>query len=196
MPDSDPSLSGNFVALPHDGEVPAPLRVGRSGPDGSVLSSDVVLDGNRYFGWIPTLEDERFAPFAGWDEFPRTDNPEFSQLEIPSDTRSAASVLAGTEAWPGEKDQVIEYLVGYVQNVHNHLGVVDTGLQLDGIGITRGNEQMFVLPPHDGRTDTESAGKWLQAIRADLHSVLLADPRREELLEQFDTGMVGKADGP
>jgi hypothetical protein len=176
---------------------PGPVfRVGAPG-----YSGELSAEGRRLFYWAPSAEDHLFSEAAGWSNLvvPQTEWQTLNDqsqlvvpaawLELPSTTASASSVLAGTEAWLGQKKEVVDFVVGYAQRVYAEHNVVDTSVNLDTVGVTRGNEQIFVVPPHYAEHDQSTAGVWLSVVYHDLEAVLRTEPNREELLNDFQNGM-------
>lgn len=145
----------------------------------------VTMDGKRHFMWNRGEDDMRFAELAGWQKLIDLDNTSDSRasLIIPTTVRPAGSVFGGMQAWPNEKEQVVNFMSSYIQRVHNELGGVDTGLSLNTVGVSRGNEEMLVLPPHNLQTDVNIIGAWAEALRTDMAQVLARDEQRSYLME-------------
>jgi hypothetical protein len=156
------------------------------------MSHEFVEAGKRYFQWAVGPSDNAMSGLAGWDKFPRkaAEEGDIATIELPMDTRSASSALAGAEAWQGEKDEILKAMSGSSRALHERFGVVDTNLQLDSVAVTRGNEVIFMVPPHNiVETGDELARGWLEQLHDDIGDVLGADPRRDELLHNFQTEM-------
>lgn len=151
------------------------------------FTEEVVRDGRRYLYWYLGADDERVAPFAGWQERSYEHHDNVGRIEMPLDARSASSALAGAEAWMGEKDQILSAMSGYARHIFDRFGAVDTNLQLDSVAVTRGNEAIFMVPPHNLVQVSEAeAREWLETLHEDIEVVLSSDPRNSELLSGFD----------
>lgn len=141
--------------------------------------------GERLFCWEPTSADLEVAPIAGWNELPHKVNVIGGQLQIPETTRSAANVLASMAAWPTEKDEVLREMASYVNAVYGTFGKVDVSFSLDTVGVPRGREKMFMVPPHTLDDDQAIKKLWLDGVVHDLREVLSRDARGEELIQKF-----------
>jgi hypothetical protein len=149
------------------------------------VMEDVVTDNQRYLYWSIKHEDAAVAETAGWKEFRGDDEAKglVGTLEVPMDTISAKSALAGMEAWMGEKDEILEAIGKYVNRIQHRFGSIDTSLNLESVAVTRGNQKIFVLPPHNLVTyDSNVAAKWLNGFYSDLDGALTNEPRKEALL--------------
>ncbi|MEK7153553.1 MAG: hypothetical protein AAB834_06390 [Patescibacteria group bacterium] len=144
--------------------------------------------GRRYFHWPLDPSDLAMAEMAGWNVFPFSNRDGIGRLELPTEIRSASSALAGAEAWLGEKDQILSAMSGYARKIYERFGYVDTNLQLDSVAVTRGNDIMCMVPPHNLRPEGEATA-WLDRLQQDVRDVLGGDPRRDELLHGFQTAM-------
>jgi hypothetical protein len=167
---------------------PGPVfRIGR--PD---LAQETIIDGKRRFFWHVNSQDTQLAELAGWHRLDATDEGEgIGSIEIPDDARSASSALGGMEARMGEKDQILDFVSGYANTLYERFGAVDGSLSLDTVGVTRGNEKIFVVPPHNllQVEDPAAYSGWYDSMRADLEDILISDPRRDELVSKFRQGM-------
>lgn len=160
------------------------------------VTTEYIEEGKRLFLWSVNPGDQEVASLAGWGTFPWAVNGMVGSLEIPYDTRSASSALGGTEAWVGEKDQILNAMALYANNVYQEHRVIDTNLQLDSMGVTRGNDVLFMAPPHNLTVlEAPIARSWYDALVTDIDEVLSADPRREELVGNFKAAMafIGEA---
>jgi hypothetical protein len=136
------------------------------------------------------------AQEAGWGTLSYNLSTEagiLSVLEIPEGTRSAGSVLAGTEAWPGEKASVLDRITQYAIATYQKEGVVDTGVTLDTVGVTPGLEdrQVFAVPPHTLESDSARIIAWHDGLVGDLEATLASDPHADELIQNFRTDLEG-----
>lgn len=173
MPNREPS--------PRPESRPSPFRVGA--PD---RSYDYVMGGARFYEWQATDTDAYLSRIAGWGKLILVRE---GQLELPISVRSASSVLSGTEAFPGEKDEVVRFMVDYTGMVRKTLQATDVSLALDTVAVMRGSKDKLVVPPHTLETDAEAVAAWYSALDEDLAKVLEQEPRREELLAAFHNGM-------
>jgi len=156
------------------------------------LAQETIVDGKRRLFWHVGPQDAQLAEAAGWSQLDASDEGEgIGSIEIPDDARSASSALGGMESRMGEKDQILDFIAGYANAVYQHYGAVDGGLSLDTVGVTRGNEKIFAVPPHnllpvDNPADYSG---WYDSIRADLQDILVSDPRRDDLVAKFRRDM-------
>ena len=172
--------------LPPQGTEMTPGPVFRIGqPE---LAQEVIIDGKRRFFWHATPHDAELAELAGWSQLDASDEGEgIGSIEIPEDARSASSALGGMESRLGEKDQILDFVSGYATTLYSQYGMVDGSLSLDTVGVTRGNEKIFAVPPHNliqVENPADYAG-WYDGMRADLEDILVSDPRRDELVDKF-----------
>lgn len=173
----------------------SPERTSALGPVFNVGMADVsrgyVRNGVRYFEYQTSPDDERLSVLAGWNDFEREEVGEgVARLVLPSSMRSASSALGGIEAWPGEKQEIVDFVVSYAHGVHKELnGKSDVSLLLDTIGVNKGNRTTIVVPPHRLSADVQEVREWLSALQDDLATVLGNDPARNELLGRFNSGM-------
>jgi len=159
------------------------FRVGLPG-----LTREQVEGEHRYFYWQIMPGDDVVSSLAGWNVLPFETQAEgrIGRLELPFDLRSASSALGGMEAWQGEKDEILATMSRYARDLYGAHGLVDTNLQLDTYGVTRGNEQILMVPPHNlASPDSEIAQRWYDGLLTDVDAVLEADPRKDELVAQF-----------
>ncbi|HSD55835.1 MAG TPA: hypothetical protein VLA92_01645 [Candidatus Saccharimonadales bacterium] len=167
---------------------PGPVfRIGS--PD---LGHEVVIDGERRFFWHVGPHDTRLAEVAGWSDLDATDEDDgIGSIKIPEDARSASSALGGMEARMGEKDQILGFVTKYANDVYKQFGAVDGSLSLDTVGVTRGNKKMFAVPPHNLMSVDNPAeySGWYNALCTDLEDILMADPRKDELVARFRQDM-------
>jgi hypothetical protein len=151
------------------------------------------MEGNRrYFYWQILPGDHVVSDLAGWKNLPYEEHADgrVGRLELPLGLRSASSALGGMEAWQGEKDEILAAMSSYARDLHERHGYVDTHLQLDTFGVTRGNEQLLMVPPHNlASPESEIAQRWHEGLVADVEAVLEADPRKEELVSRFRAGL-------
>jgi hypothetical protein len=184
QPNSDPYLQGREMT-------PGPVfRIGQTD-----VSQEVMIDGERRFFWHVGERDNEFSKLAKWDVLdPADEGDGIASITIPEGTRSASSALGGVEAWSGEKDQILDFISGYARSVLREVHVVDGGLSLDTVGITRGNERMFVVPPHSVIEEALEAATWYEGLRSDIEDVLTADPRKDELVAKFRENMTFTAE--
>lgn len=179
-------LFGPLPELPNAREIAPHFRVGAT-----ATHNLVAMDGKRLFMWTPSEDDTRFAELAGWQELRDLEHTNESQasLVLPTTIRPASSVFAGVQAWPKEKEQVVNFMSSYIRSVHNELGGIDAGFGLNTVGVARGNEQMLVLPPHNLQTDAEAIGAWADALRADMAQVLAREEQRDHLMGILNEAM-------
>ena len=173
-------------------QIPPPRRPEDVGPVFRVglpdLAREQVEGRHRFFYWQILPSDHVARDLAGWNELPYEEQADgrIGRLELPFDLRSASSALGGMEAWQGEKDEILATMSRYARELHSAHGLVDTNLQLDTMGVTRGNEHILMVPPHNlASPESEIAQRWYADLIADVDAVLQADPRREEMVNQF-----------
>ncbi len=167
--------SGELAIAPH-------FKVG--GPGTFDMLS---LAGVRHFYWEPSVTDEHLKHMAGWGKYVDTSKATVTQdcLTLPKTTRTAGAVLSGMQAWPTEKMEVVTFLADYVRRVYDKFGGVDQGLSLDTLGVSRGNEEIFALPPHNLVTDPTEVQQWAERLDHDLVQVLGEEGQRDQLMEKF-----------
>lgn len=155
---------------------------------GSVATrNEVSADGRRRFFFPHGQADPDLATLAGWSELVDAafSTPDHGCLILPTTTRPAGSVMSGMQAWPTEKEEVVAFMASYVRAVHDAHGGVDTSMTLDTIGVSRGNEDKFVLPPHTLETDPEAMRTWVERLDHDLTQVLAQEEARDHLMGMF-----------
>jgi hypothetical protein len=121
---------------------------------------------------------------AGWGSLEHGTNRDgFMFINVPEGTRNAGGILGGVEGWPGEKAEIIDFLLDYIDAVfHATEGRVDTGLGLDTLAVTKAEGQKFVAPPHHLVEQTSDIGAWRSRILNDTYDVLTGDQNREQLV--------------
>lgn len=173
--------------LPHlaPGEemVESVFRIGQ--PD---HSQEVIIEGVRYLRWIPN-DEEHLAPYAGWAHLHNGVGEDgIAFLEVPAGTRSAGTILAGSEAWEGEKSEIIDFLTNYTASTFQDFGGIDSSLSMDTLAVTK-ERRMFATPPHALITDRQEITTWLNSLLLDLQNVLVNEPNRKRLLVRTIAGM-------
>lgn len=135
-------------------------------------------------------QEHQFAPYARWATFPHghDEQTHAAYLEIPIGTRSASSVLAGAEAWPGEKLEIVDFLVSYVSATAQDMGGgIDGNLSLDTIAVTK-DRKLLATPPHELVVSRRGVGVVLNGLLADLQRITVTDARQKELVYRALSG--------
>jgi hypothetical protein len=153
------------------------------------LTSEAVYD--RFYIWQATEDDAALAETAGWAKYSKGESEGYSYLAVPTGTRGARSILAGMQAWAGEKDEIIDFIGDYVQAVNEDGETFDTSISLDTVARTKDGE-FFILPPHKKVHDEELAAGWAQALKTDIEAVLISDEQQSEVVEKFETTVEAK----
>lgn len=150
------------------------------------LTREFIHDSKRLLIWERNPDDDQFAAIAGWQELPHAIGESVCALEIPTGTRSGASVLSGMEAWRGEKENVLDSVVAYAADSLHGLSMIDGNLSLYTTAVTK-NQHIFFTPPHSP-VDT----------RADINQVFdRLEQEASEILNGYDDSkrLIGKFTG-
>jgi hypothetical protein len=187
-------IPGQQPPLPFDPPLESPTPLGPVFHVGlEEYSTEYVSGEKRYFEWQLSSDDENLSKLAGWAAMPFDlvpgENAQYGRLEMPTSLRSASSALGGVEAFEGEKKDIIDFIVTYTHSVYDSFRAADTSLQLDTIGVSRGNEEILVVPPHRLETNRETIVDWYLNMQADIETVLENEPNRDELLNTFHAGL-------
>lgn len=131
--------------------------------------------------------DEWLKDIAGWGDLPHGLSEDgFMLIDVPEGTRNAGGILSGVEAWRGEKAEIIDFLLQYVDAVYAATdGMVDVGLGLDTVAVTKTEGEKFVAPPHHLLGDPDGVSAWRTRILNDAYSVLAGDQNREQLVHHL-----------
>ena len=185
---------GHSRTAPHPGtpENPRPLgpvfRVGIASQ-----TMEYVRNDRRYFEWQVSEQDQALSGLAHWASLPTSVRKEsfgeVGRIELPSSLRSASSALGGIEAFEGEKDAIVGFMVGYGKAVYEHFRAVDTNLLLDTVGVSRGNAEILMVPPHNLETNPDTIADWYSHLQFDIETVLEGDPQKDALINSFREGM-------
>jgi hypothetical protein len=154
------------------------------------VTEQYTENGLRYFQWQTTGLDQYLCGMAGWGKLLNEQiNDNLARLVLPGDLRSASNALPGVEAFDGEKRAIIDFISNYEAAVYEYYGAYDVNLNLDTIGVGRGNDRILMLPPHRHSADTTENAHWQEALRADLEVILEAEPQAAELIDSFQLRM-------
>jgi hypothetical protein len=147
-------------------------------------SGDVFIDGERRFYWNPGPYDGMLALHAGWKDLRLTEQDR-SYLLVPEGTRNASSVLGGTEAYSGEKRDLLAFITDYTAQMLHRFGAVDISVNLNKLAVTRGEDRRcFIVPAHDLSADPESIATWRALLVEDVREVVSLE-QNPELIEDF-----------
>lgn len=148
-------------------------------------SHEMSEDGLRTFRWTLGEDDESLAEIAGWESY-RAEEAEvgFGRLLVPIGSRSASTVLAGLEAWAGEKLNVVRYVAKYQNTIKKLGGVVDIGVAFDSVAVTK-DHNCFITPPHILSGSQTDADMWTQDAILDLQAILADEPNVGFLVQEF-----------
>jgi hypothetical protein len=168
------------------------FRVGN--PD---FVEDVIESGKRVLRWQSSPEDWQLGDLAGWNSAffrPGTEVEGHVHIEIPRNVSTAGSVLSGTEAWQGEKDDVIDFITGYQKKVRAQFNALDTSVTLDTVAVftvleISKDRLMFIVPPHHLSRDSAEIKQWASKLVDDLDRILVKEPKRQELIERFHAAL-------
>lgn len=126
------------------GVVPPVFRLGSEG-----LNEEYMVGEKRLLTWTAQGNEHEVAEIAGWSKLPHVYDEEINSFHIlvPRGTRTAESVLSGTEAWAGEKASVVKRATDYLNKVWDTYGHEDTGFTWQTVAVTPDHE-VFIAPPN------------------------------------------------
>jgi hypothetical protein len=177
--------------LEHSNTLPSMFRLG----DPNMTNEYMVTDKKfpiHVITWEPSVIDDKISEIAGWNKFLVAHSGDTQNyIAVPEDTRNAASVLAGVEAWSTEKEEIIDYFLSYTDKLFKNFGGIDVHAGFDNLGVIpskRGND-FFIAPPHIISDNPLEISAWIESAARDLRSVLSGDPKKETLVRSFKTSI-------
>jgi hypothetical protein len=169
--------------------VPPIFRLGQA-----ITRQETIIDDMRVLSWELVGNEEEQSRIAGWSTFQIDYDRESNtgNMYIPEGTRNAKSVLAGKEAWDGEKRTVVEAVAKYISNVKQQKNAFDVGLAWNTVGITP-NRNIFVAPPNYFiELDPGELEKRYQELTTALDLLLQNDEKNRELPQNFKSNITEK----
>lgn len=141
------------------------------------VSGETRLSGERVLIWERKESDSYFADIAGWQKLaidPTGLNMgNVGAIKIPRGTRTANTLLAGYEAWAGEKSTVLSFIGEYTRKVQKVFGPgnIDTSVTLNSVALTR-EGAVFVTPPHSLENDRTKIDTWKRSLITEAETAL------------------------
>lgn len=149
------------------------------------LNKEVITEGQRTLTWRLVGGDAELAIIAGWNIFPAEYTEGHGTLQLPLGTRNASGILAGKEAWEGEKGAIVDRVVAYLRDLHRATGLFDIDFAWAHVGITPAQD-VFIAPPNAPATASATEIEtWQRGLVSDLDLLLQNDELNRGMVELF-----------